>query len=172
VANRPRGHTSLAGADDAQIAVERNKDGVVTATVEHGKDFEAGAKLACTLDPVELGLDDEGDRLSSCVVVPTDAAAAGPKLSKANALAFSLLKKLLSDKGEAAPADLNLPAGYRVVKAVAWREAFYAAHPADKPGTKQKAFVRASLDLFEQHLIVFHGEFVSVSPDKPDKKGF
>jgi hypothetical protein len=172
VGNRPRGHTSLAGADDAQIAIGRDKDGIITATVEHAKDFEAGTKLACKLEPVELGLDDEGDRLSSCVVVPADAGAARPKLSKINGLAFDLLKKLLTDHGEQPPADLNLPDGCRVVKTVAWREAFYAAHPSDKLGTKQKAFVRAHLDLCEQHLIGVLAEFVWLSPDKPDKSGF
>lgn len=175
VANRPRGHTSLAGADDAQIAVERNKDGVLTATVEHAKDFEAGAKLACKLERVELGNDVEGDELSSCIIVPVDAAAgaAGPKLkSKASALALSLLKKLLTDGGEDAPAALNLPSGLRVVKALAWRETFYATYPADKQDTKQKAYVRAYLDLVDGKLIGFLNEFVWLNPDKPDKTGF
>ena len=37
-ANRPRGHTSLSGADDAQIAVERDDaSGIITAKVEHMK---------------------------------------------------------------------------------------------------------------------------------------
>ena len=35
VRSRPRGHTSLTGADDAQIAVYRDKDGDITVTVEH-----------------------------------------------------------------------------------------------------------------------------------------
>jgi AAA domain len=35
---RPRGHTSLAGADDAQIAVVKAASGLATATVEHMKD--------------------------------------------------------------------------------------------------------------------------------------
>jgi RecA-family ATPase len=33
---RPRGHTSLAGADDAQIAIERDEYGVITARVRSG----------------------------------------------------------------------------------------------------------------------------------------
>jgi RecA-family ATPase len=36
VGNRPRGHTSLSGADDAQIAVERDKEGIVIAKVSQG----------------------------------------------------------------------------------------------------------------------------------------
>jgi hypothetical protein len=57
--NRPRGHTSLAGANDAQIAVERDKEGHVIATVEHMKDAEAGAVITEQLanPPVSLALD-------------------------------------------------------------------------------------------------------------------
>ena len=70
--SRPRGHTSLSGADDAQIAIERNEDGSITATVEHMKDGRAGAAMASRLERVELGTDDDGDPITSCVVVPAD----------------------------------------------------------------------------------------------------
>jgi hypothetical protein len=82
VGNRPRGHTSLAGADDAQIAVERDKNGIVIATVEHARDFEAGAVIACKLEPIELGNDTDGDPLSSCIIVPTDAGATDPSSAR------------------------------------------------------------------------------------------
>jgi hypothetical protein len=99
-ASRPRGHTSLAGADDAQIAVERDKDGVITATVEHMKDAEAGIVLASKLERIELGTDPDGDVLSSCIIVPTDVPIKGPKLSKTNALAFNILTKLIKSTGD------------------------------------------------------------------------
>jgi hypothetical protein len=59
-----------------------------------------------------------------------------------------------------------------------WRDQFYDAHPSDKQGTKQKAFVRANLDLIDAKLIVVWKEYVWLKaddpgdPDKPDKKGF
>jgi hypothetical protein len=37
VGSRPRGHTSLSGADDVQIAIERGKDGTISAKIEHMK---------------------------------------------------------------------------------------------------------------------------------------
>jgi hypothetical protein len=82
VGTRPRGHTSLPAAADAQIAVERDKDGIITATIEHMKDAEASAKLACRLDPVDLGDDPDVDPLSSCVIVPTEVGAAGNNLRR------------------------------------------------------------------------------------------
>jgi hypothetical protein len=42
---RPRGHTSLTGAADAQIAVRRDDSDVIVATVEYMKDGEAGAEF-------------------------------------------------------------------------------------------------------------------------------
>ena len=59
----------MAGADDAQIRIERDKDGTIKATVEHAKDFEAGAVLASKLEQVELGTDSDGDPITSCVIV-------------------------------------------------------------------------------------------------------
>src|SRR6516162_10521004 len=69
---RPRGHTSLTGADDAQISVYREKDGDITVTVEHMKDGEASAPMASKLEPVTVGINDEGDPITSCVIVETD----------------------------------------------------------------------------------------------------
>jgi hypothetical protein len=102
-ANRLRGHTSLSGADDAQIAVERDEDsGIITATVEHMKDSEPCPPLASRLERVELGTDDDGDVLTSCVVVEADdeaATAKRPKLSAMEKLALDQLRELSADMG-------------------------------------------------------------------------
>jgi len=55
VGSRPRGHTSLSGADDAQIAVEKDKNEIITATIDHMKDSPARAPFASRLEVVELG---------------------------------------------------------------------------------------------------------------------
>jgi AAA domain len=99
--NRPRGHTSLAGANDAQIAVERDKEGHVIATVEHMKDSEAGAVITSTLERVELGKDTDGDEISSCMIIEAETATKGPKLNKAGKLGFDVLTRLLKSEGEA-----------------------------------------------------------------------
>jgi hypothetical protein len=78
--SRPRGHTSLAGANDVQISVAKNDDGLVTVTVEHMKDGWPESPLACRLERVETGLDDEGSASTSCIVVPVDAAPASASI--------------------------------------------------------------------------------------------
>ena len=171
--NRPRGHTSLAGADDAQISVERDKEGLVIAKVELMKDGEAGAVLTSKLERVELGTDTEGDPISSCVISPAaDLGAAGPKLNKTQRFAFDLLQKLIAspDDGVAAPADAPLPTGTRVCLSDTWRKRFYETYPADKQDTKKKALLRATLDLEQEGLIELWREYVGVKErDNRDK---
>jgi hypothetical protein len=165
VGTRPRGHTSLAGADDCQIAVEKNKDGIITATVEHMKDAEAGTSLASILEPIDLGTDTEGDPLSSCVISPTDAGTAEQKLTKTQRFAFDLLQKLIAKEGIAPPAEAKLAQGQQVIHSEIWRKAFYDTYPADKQDTKKKALLRATLDLTELKLIELWREFVWIESD-------
>jgi len=164
--NRPRGHTSLAGADDVQISVERDKEDNVIATVQHSKDGPSGAVIASKLEVVELGVDQEGDPLTSCVVVPTEVEAAGKKLTKVQRFAFDLLKKLIATEGVDPPAEANLPAGFKVCLSDTWRKRFYLEYPADKQDTKKKALLRATLDLEQDRLIVLWKEFVWVTADE------
>jgi hypothetical protein len=167
VANtRPRGHTSLAGADDAQIRIERNKDGIIKATVEHAKDFEAGLVLASTLDRVELGVDSDDDPITSCVIMPSEnAGTAEPKLSKTQQLAYDALKRTLKDEGVEVKADsemakIGVPVGQRACLSESWRQCFYELHEGKKPAAKRQALFRATLDLEENKLIALAGKYV------------
>jgi AAA domain len=132
VGNRPRGRTSLAGADDAQIAVERDKEGNIVAKVEFMKDAEGGAVTASKLEQVDLGTDSDGDKLTSCIAVPAEGAAAGLKLSKVQRFAFELMQKLIINEGLEPPAEANLPAGTRIVLNETWRKQFYDTYPAGR----------------------------------------
>lgn len=68
-----RGHSSLFAALDGAIEVERNNNGRTfrAAKVKDGND---GEKTGFRLDVVALGLDSDGDAMTSCVVVPDDTA--------------------------------------------------------------------------------------------------
>ena len=69
---RPRGHTSLTGAADAQLAVKRDAANNVIVTVEWMKDGAEGDVIAFWLKPVIVGKDVDGEDISSCVVRPLD----------------------------------------------------------------------------------------------------
>jgi len=75
-AQRPRGHSSLMGALDVQIAVSRDAENNVVAQLELAKDGETGLILVSRLETVETGRDGDGDPIASCVIREVKDAAA------------------------------------------------------------------------------------------------
>ena len=71
---RPRGHTSLVGAADVQISVKRDADNNIIAEVEWMRDGPEGATVVGRLETVPLGMDDDGEHINSCVIVPVEGA--------------------------------------------------------------------------------------------------
>jgi hypothetical protein len=65
-----RGHSSLFAAMDAVIKVTKTDDGRREWSAEKVKDGEDGAAHNFRLDVIELGQDDDGEEITSCVVVP------------------------------------------------------------------------------------------------------
>lgn len=146
--SRPRGHTSLTGAVDAQIAIEKRIEAapLFTATVEYLKDGPPDAQFACRLEQVEVALDDDGDPITSCVVVPTDAPSAGTRRSRLTPdqeLAKRWLADVLCDSGMDPP--FPLPAGLKVVERSQWRDRCYLKgfRAGDTDEAKRQAFGRA-----------------------------
>jgi AAA domain len=81
-ATRPRGHTSLTGAVDAQIAVKRDPAGNIAAEVQWMKDGPEGEVIVSRLEQVEVGTDADGEPITSCVVVEAEAVPTAVKPSK------------------------------------------------------------------------------------------
>jgi len=67
-----RGSSALLGAIDTELQISDNR---VTASKQ--RDVEIGAPIGFKLVPVVVGLDSDGDEMTSCVVEP-DAVGAGP----------------------------------------------------------------------------------------------
>jgi AAA domain len=91
---RPRGSTALSGAVDAQLAVKRDASDAIIVEVEFQKDGPAGDIIASRLEVVEVGKDEDGEIISSCVIRPTEVstpAADGPKMKKNQQTMFSIL---------------------------------------------------------------------------------
>jgi AAA domain len=74
--NRPRGHTSLTGAADAQLSVSRVAGGNIVMTVEFMKDGPEGDRIVSRLEQLQVGVDDDGEPITSCVDRPTSRACA------------------------------------------------------------------------------------------------
>ena len=154
--NRPRGHTSLTGAADAQLAVKRDSENNVVVTIEHMKDGAEGAVIGSRLERVELGIDDDGDEMSSCVVVPAEAEKpVKTNLPAAAKLALRALHEALADFGTLPPASNHIPSNTRTTTRTRWREYCDAKTVTDStnPDSKRKAFVRAAEKLQELNFI-------------------
>jgi hypothetical protein len=92
-AGRPRGHTSLTGAADVLLSVVKDTAGNIVVTVERNKDGPEGETVVSKLETVEVGTDDDGDRLTSCVIREVDQAQADDevRLSKNQKTMFGIL---------------------------------------------------------------------------------
>jgi len=67
------------------------------------KDGAEGEILVSTLAVVELGVDEDGDKITSCVIRPSDkppGGSNGPRLSDQTAIALNLLRRAIEDSGE------------------------------------------------------------------------
>jgi AAA domain len=148
---RPRGHSSLMGALDVQVAVGRDASGNVVATLELAKDGETGLTFVSRLERIELGRDSEGDPIDSCVVKAIDAAASKPapkrkKLSRGATIALRALHEAVDDYGETSTASTHIPANTRIVSLDRWRETALAMGlcTSDDGRAKRLAFQRAT----------------------------
>jgi hypothetical protein len=170
---RPRGHTSLAGAVDAQIAVARDDEtDLISVNVQYMKDDEPGAPMACRLERVELGTDDEGEPITSCIVVEAEETETRkrPKLSPMQKLALQQLQELVAEMGTRTAASNHIPHDARVVPVELWRKYYHNKHPSDDPDTTRKAFVRAVEKLQELQLVGLWQDQAWLA-DMPDMAG-
>lgn len=149
---RPRGHTSLSGAADAQISIKRDAAENVVAELELMKDGPAGAVSVSRLVPVEVDIDEDGEPITSCIIEPLEEGAQKrsnkPRLSPSQGRALQLLGAAIDKGGEIPPASNHIPTNTRCVNESLWRDYCYKGAISDgAPGSKQKAFKRAALEL-------------------------
>jgi hypothetical protein len=164
---RPRGHTSLTGAVDAQIAIKRDATGKVITTLEWMKDGPEGDEFASQLDTVDIGDDENGVRITSCIVEPAEHSAKEStrtkrQLTPAAQIALDQLRNTLSTDGKIPPACNHIPPHTPTVDYDLWRRCCYSAGISSKetPDAKQKAFVRAAEKLIAVGAAAKWGEWV------------
>lgn len=97
-----RGHSSLRAATDTEIAVRKSDDKAITMEVTKQRDGRTGGKFSFKLEVVPLGSDEDGDPITSCVLLPEHSAiqSIGPNINQSQARALSALNTLLAEQGE------------------------------------------------------------------------
>jgi len=159
-----RGHSALRAALDAEIVLARDDDGVISATLDKARDGATGARLAFRLRQVELGVDEDGDPVTSCVVAPENAAASHPQEpgknaaashpqepGKAGRVALEALDALIAASGPSDGVTLD-----------AWRDAAIAAgvSRATNYDARRSGFHKARHQLEALGLVEVEGQFV------------
>jgi hypothetical protein len=150
-AERPRGHSSLVGALDVQISIKRDAAGNVVAELELAKDGATGLQLVSRLNVVEIGRDDDGDPITSCVVEAADSpspdgqARPSARLSKGAQIALRALRDAIDECGLEPPASNHIPTGVKAVTVEQWRTYAYrlGVSGSSEARARQLAFQRA-----------------------------
>jgi hypothetical protein len=163
---RPRGHTSLTGASDAQLSVTR-ENGNIVVTVEWMKDGPEGDQIVSRLEQIDLGTDTEGESLCSCVIVPVldDSCVKQQtqqrKIKGAKKVVLDLLRKAIDEAGSVLPESNHIPPNTRTVSVETWRAYAFQGTitESDKPDARRKAFVRAVKDLQVANLVGVWGGY-------------
>jgi hypothetical protein len=151
----------LLGGADVLIAVKRDAADNIVATVEDAKDGAKGLETVSRLVAVELGKDDEGDQMTSCVVEPMgeigDApkARAKQKLTKTATIVLRALHVAVDELGAEPPASSHIPSGVKAVTVDQWRSFAFKTGicTSDNPHSKGAAFNRGSVALLETRQI-------------------
>lgn len=140
-----RGHSSLHAALDAAIEVTRNGD-QRGWQVAKSKDGEDGAGQPFQLEVVHLGLDEDGDPITSCVIKQGGAPVSKP-LSPALQLGLESFNAAATD-GKAGLEN--------------WRQVFYQSSTGDTLEGKKKAFQRVRNQLVELGRLVAKNDVYQV----------
>lgn len=144
-----RGHSSLRAAVDTEIELTRDEAGLISAQITKQRDGPTGYRFDYVLRQVEIGRDQDGDAVTTCVVEPMDRAnAAHAGLTDTQRRALDILKAQIDVRGEVVRKP-HFP-GTPCLSVEVWRQACLEGgglSSSDNRETQQKAFRRAREDL-------------------------
>jgi hypothetical protein len=144
---RPRGHSSISGAVDAQLSVKRNAADNIVVEVEFMRDGPEGERVISRLEQIQVGMDADGDPITSCVVLPVD----GPQTATASHALPQRCSLALEALDGCAGAD-----GFAEV--AAWREELFQRAVINRnAGNPRSAFKRIMDALLASRSIVEEG---------------
>jgi KaiC/GvpD/RAD55 family RecA-like ATPase len=117
-----RGSSALLGAADTYVLVEADQKGGHVATVEWSRDGEAGHRYGFKLPQIELGIDRDGETVTTCIVEPSaEAAAKVAGKGVRRDVALDALREAISEYGDVMPESSTIPRGVRAVSLDRWK---------------------------------------------------
>ncbi len=160
-----RGHSILGGGLEVVMKVTTSAGKVREVVAAKVKDGEDGPLFSYRLKQVKLGIDDDGDEITSCVVEavaqPKKEAQPPKPESSADRALTELEQLIIADRGVVARGHERAPDGAVLIKKSDWRDACRAKTLSDGvPGNEKKAFQRAVRTLASGNLIGDFGDEV------------
>jgi RecA-family ATPase len=172
--SEPRGHSSLKAGVDTVLLVEATSPKRITTVKQ--KDGEEGDKVSFDLRSVEIGRDDEGEPVTSCVVeiVQHHAAPIDPKtrtiskLRTKQALAWKVIQSLIEEEGLPVPTEIpdteiNRVTTCRVAPFVRLSDKLQnglRSSPDENPDSLRRTAARVVQDLKTKDLLGTWGDWV------------
>lgn len=169
-----RGSSVLRATIDTEIMIETHaRHGIGTAKITKQREGATGLTVGFELEVVELGADEDGDPITSCVVVPASATSTQRRrVPTGNAkVALQALHDALEAHGRQVP---HFPAATgNAVEKSTWYKAFLAnqGNTPVLPNSTRKNFNRAVTWLEENGYIETQGEYVRVRNADEDTEG-
>jgi AAA domain len=162
-----RGHSLLRAAADTEIEVTKSEtSGQSIVRVTKQRDGIEGDTFTFDLKCVELGVDDDGDAVTSCVVVPVENSVE-PKPAKGSKRvipadylkALDYLGDVMADHSEIIVAT-GIPTGVKVVHVDRWRDHLKQRGLHDGTENGKKWFQRARSGLIANNRVAVDGSYV------------
>lgn len=155
-----RGHSALYAAADAVISVMDR-----VATIEKSRDGMAGEQFPFELEVVELGEDQDGDKLTTCLVrhvaePSTKQRKRAEPTGKNQRIVWKVLRDLITERGETLPATSAVPGGVRGVRYELLEERAAFKFPGKEARRQRQAISEAVAGLQDANIIGVHGEWI------------
>jgi hypothetical protein len=155
-----RGSSALLGAVDTAIEIEKRDTGRVAKVVKQ-KDGDDGEELGFTLEVIEVGADDEGEPITTCIVVPSEGVAKrAPRLSGTERRAVDVLLNVLADHPEMRPDTVTFP-NVTLTKIDRFREGLKSAGVTDRDNStnERQQWRRITTNLANKGVLVIKGDY-------------
>jgi hypothetical protein len=128
---------------DADVQVQIFGDEIKSARVIKGNDQPEGELTAFKLESAELGLDEDGDPVTTAILsnqlFDGGAQKPGAKLSDRQKLALEALTEATLSRGRNPPGEFQLPASIQVVTADEWKAELFRRNVLDQDGSNPRA---------------------------------
>jgi hypothetical protein len=142
----------------------------IAVTVEYLKDGAEGEIIASCMEVVEVGTDEDGDPITSLIVLPSNgptsiAIPKKPRRTRAAQIALDALQEAVLLCGKPAPASEHIPAGVKVVTEAEWRDCAYrrGISTSLEARARQQAFKRGTEPLIAHKVVGFWSPFAWIA---------